>query len=291
MEFEKQLLEKIKNPEGANVVIDLKIMRHGEREGKMLNDLGREQTKEAAVKSGIGKEDYDAIKAIGSNADPIGEKKIGRSLETADIYANEIAGDDKFRTRANKLLSHENIISPKPYNHLQVYNSFLPENFGDLSPEEKAQASKVAQAKTVEYSGSLDSLEAKNYRKEAAGAYACLIKHYQKMATKLKSGSKVLIPAGTHGGMIEFILEYALVREDETGEKMVGFENIEEIGGAFNPSEAFNIKIATSEDGKQLPIGVTFDNPARSKAKKMYLDPKMINELNNFYLSLHNKTV
>lgn len=289
--FGKNPFEMVKKPEGADVVIDLKIIRHGERDGKFLNDLGRERTKENAVNSGIDKDEYDAVKAIGSNADPnlVVEKNMGRALETADIYAKEIAGDEKFNTRANKILNYENIVSPKPYNHVAVYNSFLPGNFKDLSPEEKAQASKIAQAKTLEHVVSLDTPEAENYKREMAGSYAYLIDHYQKMTARLKSDSKVLIPAGTHGGMMEFILRYALVRKNDNGEKLVGFKDFKEIGGEFNPSEAFNIRIRTDQNGGKLPLIVTFDNQNRQQDGEMYLDQDKVDELKRFYLSLHQE--
>ncbi len=288
--LDQNSIEMIKKPEGADVIIDLKLIRHGEKDGKFLNDLGREQTKKAANKSRINNEEYDAVKAIGSQADPnpVVEKNMGRALETADIYAKEIAGDKKFNTRANKILNYENIVSPKPYDHVAVYNSFLPENFKDLSPEEKAQASKVAQAKILEYMVLLDTPEAENYKREMAGSFAYLIDHYQQMAARLKSNSKVLIPAGTHGGMMEFILRYALVRKNNN-EQVVGFKDFKEIGGEFNPSETFNIRIRTDQNGKKLPLVVTFDNPNRQQNGEMYLDQNKIDELKRFYLSLHRE--
>ncbi len=81
-------MEQIKNIEnkekfGRNVEILIKFIRHGERdsEGNLL-DVGRKITKENAVLTGLNKDDFDAIKAIGSNATPQGELNIGRSLET-----------------------------------------------------------------------------------------------------------------------------------------------------------------------------------------------------------------
>ncbi len=120
---------------GKNVEILLKFIRHGERdpEGNLL-DCGREVTKQRAVESGLAAEDFDAVKAIGSPAGPVGPNGMQRSLETADIYAAEIAGDDAFSTRVNNLLSYETLIQPPPYNHTEIYDAHLTEIFADMSP-------------------------------------------------------------------------------------------------------------------------------------------------------------
>ena len=62
---------------------------------------------------------------------------MGRALETADIYATEIAGDKKFKTRVNDILNYEKLISPRPYNHTEIYNKNLPDNFNELTDKEK----------------------------------------------------------------------------------------------------------------------------------------------------------
>ncbi len=281
-------MEQVKNIEnkekfGKNVEILIKFIRHGERDsdGNLL-DVGREITKENAVLSGMNKEDFDAIKAIGSNAVPQGELNIGRSLETADIYSKEIAGDEAFNTRVDDILSYEKIKSPLPFNYKEIYDSYLPKNFNDLSDEEKVRASKKAQCEIVNLLFQMEGEGAESYRKESAGALAYVIDHYQNMAERLNSGSKVLIPAGTHGGLMEFLLQQALIIKGKTG-----FGDINDIGGEFDPSDSYNIDIKTDENGDLQDIVVSFDNPNRPK-EKMTLDKDKFEELVGYYKNLHN---
>src|SRR3989344_1002026 len=232
--------EGIANPErkerGANVEIIIKFMRHGERDkNAVLTNYGREVTKQRAQESGIGTTDFDAVKAIGSNADP-SVSGMGRALETADIYAHEIAGDEAFKTRARKILSYESITTPSPYNHRKVYNSHLPENFAELSDEEKVRVSKVAQSATLNHMMSIKTPEADAFRRENAGAFAEVVHHYTLMVRRLHSDSRVLIPAGSHGGNLELLLQQALVHQIDDRER-VGFSDLSEIGGDIDPSE------------------------------------------------------
>ena len=284
--------ERIPSPEqkefGRQVEIVLKFIRHGERtkEGK-LTDYGRSITAERAQQSGLKEEGFDAVKAVGSNAGFKNPAGRGRSLETADIYAHEIAGDEQFATRAQKILNYETFVNKDPFDWNVVYNSNLPDNFETLSDEEKVVAAKKAQATTLNHLIALDTPEAQAMKQEAAGSFAYLIDHYMQMTKRLKSESKVLIPAGTHGGVMEFVLQQALVRKDKNGQEVVGFKDIAEIGGEFSPSEAYDVDIATDEDGNVGELKVSFDSPARPSLQGAHLDKARLEELKNFYAELH----
>jgi hypothetical protein len=105
------------------------------------------------------------------------------------------------------------------------------------------------------------------------------------MTSYLKSDSKVLIVAGTHGGTMEFLLQQALIMEKD-GKQQTGFTDIADIGGEFDPSEAYNVDIATDDQGKINNIKVTFDNPKRPSGE-MFLDMDKIDDLSAFYEKLH----
>lgn len=273
---------------GENIRIVLKFIRHGERtKAGELTDYGREVTRQRARESKITREDFDAVKAIGSPAGPKSGSGMERSLETAHMYGKEIAGDEAFTTRRRQILSYETLKHPPPYNHVEFYNAQLPENFETLPDEEKVAVAKKAQTAVVNHFLSLKSPEAEAYKREIAGAFATVVDHYQRLATRLNGGSRVLIPAGTHGGMLEPFLQETLVRQDEHGQERVGFERIEEIGGEFDPSEAFAVEIATDREGTLQPLKVTFDNPDRPQDVPMHLDAVRLGELRDYYLALH----
>lgn len=274
---------------GANVRLVLKIIRHGERTKKgELTDYGREVTRKKAKESGIKGEDFDAVKAYGSPAGPKGPTGMQRSLETAHLYAGEIAGEQARVTRKRDILSYESLKTKSPYDHRKIYNANLPNNFEQLTDEEKVEAAKAAQSATTNHLFSLDSEEATTFKKETAGAFASLILKDQRIAGRLNSGSEVLMLAGTHGPQPEILLQEALTRKGADGQEVKGFKDIGEIGGPLNPSEAFDVEIITDEKGEPGRLRVTFDSPERPKGE-MFLDRKKVEELAVFYESLHEK--
>lgn len=290
MRNREQAFDNEQKEKGKNVQIVLKFMRHGERDlDGNLTDYGRDVTRIRAQESGMVKEDFDAVKAIGSTAGPKSESGMQRSLESAHLYAQEIAGDEAFKTRAQEILSYEKLINKVPFDYTAIYKSNLPNNFDQLTDKEKSLAAKKAQKVVANYLINLQTPEAEQYKREVAGSFAYLIEHYKRMAGRLNADSKVLIPAGSHGGMLEYVLEKALVREDESGEKKIGFTDLDEIGGEFDPSEAFNVDISTEENGDLNPLNVSFDSPSRPKGK-MYLDSEKITELAEFYKQLHKES-
>ena len=282
-----------KKERGANVIIDVKFIRHGERtKENQLTELGRDITRDRARESGITKESYDAVKAGGSNVDANQESGMGRAVETAHIYATEVAEGKNLSTRPmqkfSQALNYQNMVTPPPYNHREIYNSHLPENFDLLSDEENMKAAKVAQTATINYVLSLTGPEAEAWRKEAAGGYAYVLDHYIRQTKKLKSGLRVLRPEGSHGGTMEFLLKEALVREDRDGNKTLGFSSLDEIGGDIDPSESYTVRVATNEKSDLKELMVTFDDhPNRPKREKMYLDIDKVRELADFYKGLH----
>ncbi len=284
---------------GKNVRIVLKFIRHGERtKTGELTDYGREITKQRARDSGIEGGDFDAVKAVGSQAGPKvlvpvegftstkSEQEMGRSLETAHIYGQEIAGEDALKTRSRIILSYESVVNPVPFDYLAIYNGSLPSDFENLPLEEKAIAAKRAQMAVIEHLTSLCTPEAEAYKKEVTGAFAVFILHTEELAKRINAGSRVLMPSGTHGGMIEPFLQRTLVRRLEDGREIHGFERVEEIGGDFDPSEAFNVEIVIDEKGNPGPLKVTWDNPQRPQAE-MYLDAVKLQEAAEFYKQLH----
>lgn len=288
---------------GKNVRIVLKFIRHGERtKTGELTDYGRVVTRQRAEESGIRKEDLDAVKGIGSQAGPNilvpieggftsqkAGQKMGRSLETAHIYAHEIAGDGTFKSRPRYTLSYETLKTTMPGDYRVIYDSNLPENFNDLPDEEKAAASKRAQTAVVNHFLNLKTPEAETYNREIAGAFAVFILHNEELAKRLDAGSKVLMPSGTHGGMIEPFLQQTLIRRLDAGQEIHGFERVEEIGGEFDPSEAFDVEVTTDGNGIIGPLHVKWDNPQRPQVQEMYLDPIKLRELAEFYKQLHPK--
>ena len=223
-----------------------------------------------------------------------------RSLETAHIYAKNIAVGGQYKTRPRSILSYETLKLPMPYDHAQIYDSFIEEylkknysdkdikSFESLSGEEKEQAASYADGKTLVHFMNLDTEEARQARKEVAGSFAVLIEHFSKMAKeKLKSNQKILYPVGSHTGMMEPLLSESLVRINKDGNKVIG-GTLDDFGGSFNPSEGFDVRIKTNEAGELEQYVVSFDNNQRFSGE-IYLDANKIKELAEFYRNLHHE--
>lgn len=295
---------------GKNVKIALMFIRHGERTTKgELTDYGRDMTRarvSEVQQDGFLQEEFDVVKPMGSPAGP--KKRIahpgakenerpsaqamdmGRSVETAHIFGAELAkkqGYRLLRTRNNPALSYETKKNPMPYNHTEIYNSLLPENFNELSDEEKAKAAKQAQIGAVNHLMELDTPEAKAYKQEVAGAYAYTILHNAGMTKKLNSGSKVFIPEGVHSPMVEVFLQKALIRKNKEGQEITGFKDIEEIGGEFDPSEGFLVNVETDDKGNLKPLSVSFTHKNRPEAGSTHFDLEMLKDLADHYRELH----
>jgi len=246
----------IEKEKGKNVEIVLHIMRHGDRDlDGNLRDYGRERTEKYAGFSHLKEEEFDIVKAIGSNAGPTAEvdgEKMQRSLETAHIFAKNISDNKNYKTRSRGLLSYEGLRSSLPYDHKKVYDSYIDEyvkntllideginGFKDLSKEKKEAAASFADNKTVAHFMAMDTPQAKQLKREIAGSFAVLIERFAKMAReKLQSNQKILYPVGSHTGMMELLLSEAMVRTDDDGKKIVGGA-LDDFGGSFSPSEGF----------------------------------------------------
>lgn len=305
MSLENPMAMRESPERGREVEIVLKFQRHGLREGNDLTPEGREITRAMAEQSDlhVANGEFNAAKAIGSPvATPVATTEspnpMSRALETAHITATTVAGlrSGEWNARPEERLSYENIKSPRPYDHLKIYNEALAtsiRNLGkgdlqqkDLTKEEQIKVTEEAQAVTIRHVSALDTPEARLYKKENAGMFADLLEHYIKMPDYLKNKSKVLYVAGTHGGTMEWLLQEALVRTDTEGNNKVGLESFDEIGGGFNSSDTYNVDIKTDKDGKLQVLRLTFDNPSRPQ-EEMYLDREKIKELASFYRGLH----
>jgi len=291
-----------KSENGKNVEVMLVYLRHGHRGlSGDLTDLGRDETAEIARELNLG-EQYDMVKPYGSKAGPlkkietesvVGEKELnmGRSMETSLIFAqNSLApGQEMYNPKPIDSVNYEKYKSTRPYDHIAIYNSFIPSDYNDLPDEKKVMAAKYAQKKTIEHLMSLNSAEAQEYKKEVAGGYALPLVHFAKMSERLKSNQKILAPLGAHGGHLELLLQQAMVRNDSRGNRIVGFENLDEIGGEIDPSEGFSVQIKRDENGKLQDYVLTFFNQEKRPAGEFVLDASKIREVSEFYEELHRE--
>ena len=71
------------------------------------------------------------------------------------------------------------------------------------------------------------------------------------MADKLYSGSNIDLINGTHQGLPEALLKEVLVRRKDDRD-LVGFEKLEDIGGALQFTEGMEFLIRVDEQGNKV---------------------------------------
>ncbi|MFA6307587.1 MAG: hypothetical protein WCS88_02745 [Patescibacteria group bacterium] len=273
---------------GLNNRILLKIIRHGEKtpEGA-LTDYGREKTRETVANDKKIIEGIQKVKVMGSNAGPKNEAGQARALETADIYANTLVNEEysdpeiiKYESRARSILEVVGQNTQPPFNWGKEYKENLPENFSELSDEDKAIASAEANEKNL--TKLMTMPEAEDYRQEISARYAMFINTYIKMIDRIENDQKIMYPVGAHGGQIELFLQKCLKRKTEDGDEIIGFKDSKELGGSFNPSEGFFIDITTDQNGEKK-IEFNFDDPKRFEGEELSLDLDTMYELIDKY--------
>ena len=289
---------------GKDVEIVFAPIRHGVREGLHLTDFGRKMTAEYAQTRGQNYADFrdrGAVKAIGSMSGPSDQSPVGmpRAKETAHIYAREIAGDEALTTRTDRRLQYDTMKIKPPYDHPAVYDPALEKALAkrgvkelkDLQDAEKDAVTHEAQVAVFEHIFNLPKEETRAWREENAGMFADMLAHYVDMSKRLNKGSRVLIPAGTHGGTMEWLLEQALVWKDEEGKEHLGISSMNEfkqLGGPFPSSDMYEIVIKRDSNGDVvLPLAVRFSDPKRPQ-KEMSLNSYRLIELTELFRNLHN---
>lgn len=296
---------KIEKERGANIELILHILRHGDKSSEgMLHEYGRKQAKDTAS---LNKHQYSEgvkIKPFGSPAGPkSGEAEMERSLETSHIYGSEISAEKRgelYKTRPRSLLNYEDwdvlIIDPE-YDYDGIYKKYLEEyvdqkyngmSYENLTEDQQKKASFYASNGATRYYLELNTENGIKSRKEVAGTFAVLIKHYVRMIQeKLNSNQKFLFPLGSHTGMIEPFLSESVIWKDKDENERHG-ATLDEMGGIFKPAEGFDIVLKTDQDGKLEQVQMRFDDQSRLGGE-VYLNMQKVDELAEFYRELHEK--
>ncbi|MDO9399446.1 MAG: histidine phosphatase family protein [bacterium] len=211
---------------GQNVEIHAIFVRHGEKDasGKLT-----EEGKKQAAEFGKSLESKDAIKGYSSS--------IERVVETVEQIIKNSPNDKKLKTRIRTELS----IPP-------VSQEFLKE-FREKEKEGHGKAIKWFLDFGIKKPDSgTDSPH------EIAESFAYVLMKYFKMADKLYSGSDIDLVNGTHQGFPESLLMYVLKRKTDNKE-VVGFDDVDEIGGALKFTEGMEFIVKTEEQGdKKLTV-------------------------------------
>lgn len=153
-------------------------------------------------------------------------------------------------------------------------------NYGRLAKEERASARQAAQEV-----GLREGMKDPEMVEEAAEGMSYNLYALREIAKEAKPDIKPALPLVNHGIYNESLLKKALVIENEDGTSQTGFEDVNEIGGFFNPAEAFKIRIIRDADGQER-YECEFTDPDRQalfEGKKLSIDWSMVEELFHRY--------
>lgn len=207
---------------GRDVQIHAIFMRHGE---KATSGELTEEGKNQAVKFGEKLENRDAIKGYSS--------PVQRVLETVNTVVENSPHDKKLNTRIRTEFA------------IPVFSKEATKKYKDL---EKLGSNEAAEWYLSFGSEKPDSGTVSP--QEVAKSFAYIVQKYIDMTDKLYSGSNIDLINGTHQALPEALLKEILVRKQDE-RKIVGFEKLEDIGGALKPTEDMEFFIKTDDKGNK----------------------------------------
>lgn len=176
----------------------------------------------------------------------------------------------------------------------------LKKKFDSLPPDEQDLDSYVAQEATLDLISSIDTPVARQFKLENAGGFAQAVIERRfdllrgdpdvgkrgKESTALLKGSDVLTQVmGTHGGVMEYLITHALVFERPDGTRVTGSGDLAAIGGAFDTSEAYTLRIPR-DPSALIPVVFHGGKNTTRPEGVYYLDPARVQELAAQYRDL-----
>jgi broad specificity phosphatase PhoE len=211
---------------GRNVEIHAVFVRHGEKgEGGELTEEGKNQ----AAEFGEQLEKKDAVKGYVS--------PVQRAIETVERIIESSPHDKKLKTRIRTEIGI-------PPSSKEFYAKFK---------ELEKQGPDAAAEWFLSFGAERPDTETASPH-EVAESFAYVLAKYLRMADKLYSGSNIDLVNGTHQGLPESLLKEVLKRKMDDKE-VIGFDKIEDIGGALRFTEGMEFVVKTDSEGnKRLTV-------------------------------------
>jgi hypothetical protein len=235
---------------GRNVTIHAVFVRHGEKDPSP-NTAETSLTLEGQLDSlafGEKREQQKMIKSFSSRTD--------RTEDTGEGIVSGSPTENKGIMRNRREL--EFVYDPDGLFYkeaMQIKAEIMgsKEEFEKLPHEEQRNKWKEIENKQADYYLSFGDKrpDPGTYSPvETAAKIASLIDHYRKMPDKINSGSELDLINATHDFNLVSFLSQVMVLEKDGGKK-TGFNSVEEIGGATEFTEAFEIIINRDGEGKE----------------------------------------
>lgn len=267
-----------KRERGEDITIRVVVVRHGEKEYDP-NDPNTGLTFDGewdAKVYGQARPRVDAIKGYSSSTE--------RTDDTRDNIAQESLTEKKLRPRnRDDLVFHYDPNGQFIKDVMRIKQEIVGPHPENLTEEEMLKRSNEAvRAQTDHYLSFGDQRpDSGTYSPaETAASIAHLLEHYKNMSKRLNSGSDVDLINATHDFNISAFLSQVLVREVD-GERVVGFDSMDDIGGGIEYTEAFEVTIERC--GGQDTMKLIF------RDKECEIDEQRFTELLDIHKQLINE--
>jgi hypothetical protein len=275
---------------GRDVALALWFIRHGDKDKEgFLTEEGRARAREVAKRaSSQDPTVYDQFWGIGSDAGNKNDGRMPRARETAQIFLAQFSGIKGHPVAMNPQLSYKSILTPDPFDYEGMLAELLPKDIAEMPLETQVAERQKADTLVINYW--LSNPKTRPYMRELAGGFAKVIENQETIVPGLMSGTRALVPAGTHSVMLESLLTEAMFVENQQGQTVhYAPRSLDIIGGAFKTAEGYKVKLATDEEGRNMPLEVRFDSPDRNPLKdgRTYLDRAVLRALRQEYDALH----
>jgi len=242
---------------GKNIILRVFFIRHGEKNIETGSLTGR--GKEEATEFGKNLKKAKLIKGYSSS--------LERAMQTTEqiIEATSLPPDKKLKTRIRQEIG------------MPPFSAEATQHYRDL---EAAQFGKGAEW-WLNFGENRPDEETWSPR-ETAESFAYALRRYFTMPDKLYSGSEVDLINGTHQALPEALLKEVLVR-DRGGKKIIGFDKLDEIGGALKLTEGMEFEIIVDAVGqKTIKLHL--------RGKEYGIDLEKLNKLAESYKAKKNES-
>jgi len=247
-----------KEARGKNIKIRAVFVRHGEKATSVktsetgLTERGRQESAEFG--RGLGKR--DAIKPYTTDT------KRTRATSREIVGASPTEKKMKQRIRDGLRIELDET-GPFFKRLMQIKKEIIGEDFQDIPDKELARRTEEAERRQTNYYLGFGEKrpDPNTYSPvEAASRVAQTVNTYIKMPERLNNGSEVDLVNAAHDMPISVFLSEVMVREVD-GNRVIGFDNVDEIGGPIRYNEGFELDISTDQTGDKV-VRMFFRNQA-----------------------------
>lgn len=262
-------LREIKEDRGHNTEVRFTFVRHSQKasgqifaEGAQgistsnISEMGKQRAETYGKSQLAGRKitkayatEVDRTKETLTSAFQAAEvnPKILQKSETTQAFFSlpGFSGSKEF------MKQYEAIMLPKRQQYIDEH--YPEKKFNELTPDEQEAAAEYAEEPSIKWYLSFDDKrpdEETPSPREQATSIAFKINRLVHLPDYMPGGKSVDLVSSGHKTSAEAFLKYVIEREKD-GETIIGFDNLEEIGGSLKILDSWDLRIQKDNQGKK----------------------------------------